>query len=69
MAAARKQKRFQWNEGDKRENRIHCLSNFKAQIEYENIDFTADKVKQYDAVRKAMNTASLKISFFANTSF
>ena len=29
--------------GDKRENLIRCLSNFKAQIEYQNIDFTADK--------------------------
>ena len=41
---------------------MHCLSNFKAQIECENIDFNADKVKQYEAVRKAMNSASLKIS-------
>ena len=39
MAAARKQKRFQWNIGNKIENRIHYLSNFKAQIECENIDF------------------------------
>ena len=43
-------------------NRIHCLSNFKAQIECENIDFNADKIKQYEAVRKAMNSASMKIS-------
>ena len=62
MAAAKKQKRFQWNSGNKIENRIHCLSNFKAQIECENIDFNADKIKQYEAVRKAMNSASLKIS-------
>ena len=41
------------------ENRIHCL---KAQIECENINFSADKAKQYEAVRKAMNSASLKIS-------
>ena len=33
MAAARKQKRFQWNLGNKIENRIHCLSNFKALTE------------------------------------
>ena len=65
MAAARKQERFQWNESNKIENRIHCLSNFKAQIEYENIGFNADKVKQYEAVRKAMNSASLKISFLS----
>ena len=41
---------------------MHCLSNFKAQIEYENIDFNADKIKQHETVRKAMNWASLKIS-------
>ena len=62
MAAARKQTRFQWNLGNKIENRIHCLSNFKAQIECENIDFNADKVKKHEAVKKAMNSASLKIS-------
>ena len=41
---------------------MHWLSNFKAQIECENIDFNADKIKQHEAVRKAMNWASLKIS-------
>ena len=61
MAAAGKQKRFQWNKCDKGENLIRCLSNFKAQKEYENIDFTADEVKQYDAVKKAMNSARVKI--------
>ena len=48
--------------GDKRENLIRCPSNFKAQVEYENIDLTADKVKQCDAVKKAMDSASFKIS-------
>ena len=45
-------------------------------MEYKNIDFNADKVKQYEAVREfeAMNSASLKIledifSFYANTFF
>ena len=40
----------------------HRLSNFKTQIECENIDFNADKVKQYEAVKKALNSARLKIS-------
>ena len=53
-AASTKQKRFQWNKGDKIENLIRCLGNFKAQMEYKNIDFNADKVKQYEAVREAM---------------
>ena len=47
-------KRFQWNKGDKVENLIRCLANCKAQMEYKNIDFNADKVKQYEAVREAM---------------
>jgi len=54
MAAAIKDKRFQWNKGDKIENLIRCLANFKAQMEYKNVDFNADKVKQYEAVREAM---------------
>ena len=51
--AATKEKRFQWSKGDKIENLIRCLANFKAQMEYKNIDFNADKVKQYEAVREA----------------
>ena len=47
------------------ENLIHCFANFKAQMEYENIDFSADKVKQYETVRKAMISASLKIYFIS----
>ena len=47
-------KRFQWNKGDKVENLIRCLANYKAQMEYKNIDLKADKVKQYEAVREAM---------------
>jgi len=47
-------KRFQWNKGDKVENLIRCLANYKAQMEYKNIHFSAVKVKQYEAVREAM---------------
>ena len=45
-----------------KERILFVVSNFEAQIEYENIDFTAVKVKQYDAVKKAMNSGSLKMS-------
>ena len=34
-------------------------------MEYKNIDFSADKVKQYEAVREAMNSASLKTSLLS----
>ena len=47
---------------DKIENLIHCLFNFKGLIEYENIEINANKVKQYEAVMKDMNSPSLKIS-------
>ena len=32
-------------------------------MEYKNIDFNADKVKQYEAVREAMNSASFEDIF------
>ena len=51
---AAKEKRFQWNKCDKIENRIRCLANFKAKMEYKNSNFNADKVKQYEGVREAM---------------
>ena len=46
--------RFQWNNGDKIENLIRCLANYKSKMDYQNSDFNADKVKQYEAVREAM---------------
>ena len=46
--------RFQWNKGDKIGNLIRCIANFKAKMEYNNGDFKADKVKQYDAIRETM---------------
>ena len=48
-----------------KERILFIVSNFKAQTEYENIDLTADKVKKYDAVRKALNSANLKISYLS----
>ena len=53
-SASTKEKRFQRNKGDKIENLIRCLGNYKAQMEYKNVDFNTDKVKQYEAVREAM---------------
>ena len=47
---AAKEKRFQWNKGDKIENLIRCLANFKAKMEYNNRNFDTDKGKQYEAV-------------------
>ena len=34
---------------------ICSFANVKAQMEYKNIDFNTDKVKQYEAVREAVN--------------
>ena len=46
--------RFQWNNGDKIENLIRCLANYKSKMDYQDSDFNADKVKQYEAVGEAM---------------
>lgn len=39
---------------DKLFDLIQCLANYKSGMEYKNVDFSADKVKQYEAVRQAM---------------
>ena len=46
--------RFQWNNGDKIKKLNRCLANYKSKMDYQNSDFNADKVKQYEAVREAM---------------
>ena len=56
--------RFQWSKGDKVENLIRCLANYKAKMEYNNSDFNADKVKQYEAVREAMARIYEEPTFF-----
>ena len=33
---------------------LHVLGEFKANMEYRNVDFNAEKAKQYEALRKAM---------------
>ena len=33
---------------------LHALGEFKANMEYRNVDFNVEKAKQYEAVRKAM---------------
>ena len=53
------------SEGDKTGNLIRCLASFKAQMEYKNIDFNAAKVKQYEAVREAMNSARFEDIHFS----
>ena len=45
---------FQWNNGDKIKKLIRCLANYKSKMDYQNSDFNADKVKQYEAVREAI---------------
>jgi len=52
--ATSKEKRFRWDKDEKVNNLIRCLANYKSQCEYNNRDFNADKVKQYEAVRVAM---------------
>jgi hypothetical protein len=52
--AASKEKRFRWDKDEKVNNLIRCLANYKSQLEFNNCDFNADKVKQYEEVRVAM---------------
>ena len=40
--------------GEKINNLIQCLSNFKSILEYKNVNFTADKLKMYESVREAL---------------
>ena len=56
--------RFCWGRDDKIENLIQCLANYKSQMDYQNIDFNGDKVKQYDAVKEAMAHIYEEPSFF-----
>ena len=53
---AAKEKRFQWNKGDKIENLIRCLaiSKLKWNTTVNNSDFNADMVKQCEAVRETI---------------
>eukprot|EP00794_Sanderia_malayensis_P013451 gene13451-14832_t len=43
--------RFKWKTGDKIANLIQCLAAYKSQMEFNNSDFNADKVKQYEAIQ------------------
>ena len=44
--------RFRWDKEQKLENLIRCLINCKAKMEFSHKDFNADKVQQYEKVRK-----------------
>ena len=52
--ALKQKRRFRWDGENKVENLIRCLSNYKSQMEFENSDFDADRVKQYECVRVAL---------------
>ena len=43
--------RFKWN-SEMVKDRIDALQNYKAVWEYQGLDFNADKVKQYEEIRK-----------------
>ena len=47
-------RRFRWDNGDKVSNLIRCLGNYKSQMEFDNKDFNADKVKQYESIRASL---------------
>ena len=45
--------RFKWKADDKIDQLIQFLSTYKSQMEFNNTDFNAEKVKQYVAIHKA----------------
>ena len=45
--AVNRKKHFRWDKDNKVENLIRCLANYKSQLEFQNSDFEADRVKQY----------------------
>ncbi|XP_046843506.1 uncharacterized protein LOC124437579 [Xenia sp. Carnegie-2017] len=49
-----RERRFRWDKDDKMENLIRCLANYKSQMEFQNMDFYADKVRLYEAIRVEM---------------
>ena len=46
--------RFKWNDGDKIDNLLMALQNYKSTMEFSNVDFNSDKPKQYEAVRRTL---------------
>ena len=55
--SSRKQRKRQGSVGTE-------TANYKSQMDYQNIDFDGDKVKQYEAVREAMARIYEEPSFF-----
>ena len=52
--------RFRWDKEQKVENLIRCLTNYRAKMAFSNNDFNADKVQQYEEVRKYFFLRQLK---------
>ena len=47
--------KFKWTIGTV-DDLLGALKNCKSTLEYRNLDFNADKVKQYEAVRQTMHS-------------
>ena len=43
--------RFKWNDGNKINNLLMALQNYKSTMEFSSVDFNSEKPKQYEAVR------------------
>ena len=48
------------------EDLIDALKNYKAVCEYQGLDFTADRVKQYEEIRKSWARRYKEEYFFRN---
>ena len=52
--------RFRWDKNGKIENLVRCLANYKSQMEFQNSDFEADRVRQYESIRVALANIYIK---------
>ena len=57
--------RFKWN-SEMVEDLIDALQNYKTVCKYQGLDFNADKVKQYEEIRKNLARKYKEESFFGN---
>ena len=59
--------RFEWN-SEMVKDLIDALQNYKAVCKYQDLDFNANKVKQYEEIRKNLAGKYKEESFFGNES-
>ena len=70
MDSTTKPPRFLWDKGQRVAHLLEALKEYKAEMAFKSIDFDADKVKQYEAVRvklAAMYTEEVTLTASVDT--